>query len=223
MTPLKLSKDGSHHVTDEVINTCISGVGAVLSAVGSFFLLKKAFLTGDAVVVASFSIYAVALVSLFTVSALHHGYNGTEETNRFLRQLDYFAIYILIAASFTPLCLILLKGSAGWLLLAGIWLLAAIGVGIKAARPDLPKKYSIFYYAAMSLLGVFISGPLYELSPAAAFMLILSGVVLFIGLFIYFHEKPNPIPGKFGFHEIWHLHVLLGVGLQFGVILLFLL
>lgn len=222
MDAVKLSKDGSIHVTDEILNSAISGLGAIMAVIGSTFLLKKAILTGKSTPLFAFSIYAVALVGLFTSSALHHGVNGSKRLDHILRQIDYCAIYVLIAASMTPFCMLLLKGALGSGLLVAVWFLALGGILLKIFYPELPKKVSVAFYVAMSSPGVFMTKPLYLLNPMASVLLLASGLILLTGMAMYLSEKPNPFPGKFGFHEIWHLHVLIGVGLQFAVIFLFL-
>jgi hemolysin III len=107
-----LSKDGSRHVTDEVWNTRISAFGVVLALLGSFFLIGKN-LGNDARVV-SFSVYAFGVMSVFLSSTLHHGIDGSPKTNHRLRQLDYFAIFLMIAGTFTPFC-VALNSYLGWM------------------------------------------------------------------------------------------------------------
>ena len=115
----RLSKDGSVHITDEIYNTLISSLGAILSLVGGTFLVYRAQGAGHFWHVLGFSVYGMGLVNTFASSALHHGVNGSPKTNHLLRQLDYFAIFItmypvngiiigskrtIIFVKFSPLC-----------------------------------------------------------------------------------------------------------------------
>ncbi len=96
-----LSKDGSTHITDEFYNMLISAVGAVLSAMGVAFLIDRAWASGRPASVFGFSVYGFGLVNMFLWSALHHGVDGSPRTNHLLRELDYFAISVMIAGTFT--------------------------------------------------------------------------------------------------------------------------
>lgn len=222
--PLRtLSKDGSPLVTDEFYNTLLSSLGAILSAVGLFFLIFSAIKNHQTGPVIAFSVYGATLLFLFIASALHHGINGSEETEHFLRQLDYYAIFLTIAGTFTPFCLILLKNKLGWRILALMWLLALVGIGLKTFYHHLPKWIWISFYMGMGWLGLVIVKPFYQMMPQGLVLLILGGLFFTIGGIIYFLEKPNPFPGKFGFHEIWHLFVLAGTASHFCLMYFYLL
>ncbi len=210
-----LSKDGSIHVTDERYNTLISSLGAFLSVVGSAFLIYRAHGAGDLRQLVGFAIYGLALIAMFMASALHHGVNGSPRTNHYLRQFDYFAIFTMIAGTFTPFCLILLKAPLGEAILGLVWILALIGIGIKAFWPHVPRWVTLSLYLGMGWLGLVIARPIY-LTPGHGFSAFLLGGMFFtIGGAIYGLEKPNPFPGKFGFHEIWHCFVLAGAASHF--------
>lgn len=211
-----LSKDGSIHVTDEVCNTVISALGALLSIIGSVFLVVRAQLDGNFWQMIAFLVYGFGLVCTFVFSALHHGVNGSPQTNHLLRQFDYFAIYIMIAGTFTPFCLVLLRNPLGWTVLGIVWGLAIMGIILKAFVPHVPKWVSLFMYIGMGWLSVVIINPLYQaVHWEGIFVLFLGGFFFTVGGLIYGLEKPNPFPGKFGFHEIWHCLVLCGAASHF--------
>jgi hemolysin III len=214
-----LSKDGSVHVTDEFYNTLISGLGAVLAAIGSVFLIRRAWMEGPTKSVWALSIYGLALINMFLWSALHHGIDGSPRTNHHLRQFDYYAIFMMIAGSFTPFCVILLNNLLGWIVLGVIWTLAVVGIAFKAFYPHAPKWLLTAVFIGMGWLGVLIAKPIYMTIHWQGFApLFLGGVFFTVGGLIYGLEKPNPFPGRFGFHEIWHCFVFAGAASHFFVI-----
>lgn len=218
-TGVLLSKDGSVHITDEVYNTLISTLGAALSVAGVYFLVSLAWKTGPVEKIIAFSIYGLCLVTLFVSSALHHGIDGTPETNHRLRQLDYFAIFLMIAGTATPLFLILLKNSFGYFVLSLVWGVAAGGIFFKAVRPHAPRWFMTSLYLGMGWSGILIVKPVYQtLHWNGLVPFFLGGFFYTIGGLIYVIEKPNPFPGKFGFHEIWHCCVLAGAASHFYLI-----
>ena len=212
-----LSKDGSVQITDEICNTLISSLGAALSAIGSAVLVYRAWAAGDFRQLLGFSIYGLGLTAMFAASALHHGVNGSPRTNHLLRQFDYYAIFIMIAGSFTPFCLILLRDR--WFVLGLVWALAITGIIVKALFPHVSRWVMLSIYIGMGWLGLLIAGPIYRAIPWQGFLMFLLGGLFFtVGGVIYGIEKPNPIPGRFGFHEIWHSFVLAGAASHFYVI-----
>ncbi|MBI4412141.1 MAG: hemolysin III family protein [Deltaproteobacteria bacterium] len=218
-----LSKDGSHHVTDEIYNTLISSLGAVLSIVGVILLLSSSITTHKPWHIFSVAVYGVALINLFVASALHHGVSGSARTEHLLRQWDYYAIFIMIAGTFTPICLILLRNTLGWSTLGLIWFLAVLGIVLKTKFHHLPKWIWVGLYIGMGWLALPLVGPLYREIPGGFVLLMIGGLFFTIGALFYYLEKPNPFPGKFGFHEIWHLFVLAGGVSHFCVIYFYLL
>lgn len=217
-----LSKDGSVHITDEFYNTLISSVGAVLSVIGVILLMKQSWASGRPGSVLAFSIYGFGLVNMFLWSALHHGVDGSPRTNHWLRQMDYFAISVMIAGTFTPFCVILLRNSMGWTVLGVVWALAAATILIKAAYPEAPRWLLTSLYIGMGWLGLAIVSPIYRHNPTGLGVVVLGGLFFTVGGVIYGSEKPNPFPGRFGFHEIWHLLVLAGAASHFFVMYVYL-
>lgn len=217
-TRLLLSKDGSKLVTDEFYNTLISGLGALLAVVGTIFLIYRAHSAGKFWDVVSFSAYGFGLISVFMASTLHHGINGSPQTNHFLRQLDYYAIFLMIAGTVTPFCLILLRTPLGWSVMALVWSIAIIGIILKAVYPHIPKWVTLPLYIGMGWLGILIVQPVYAwIHWQGAVAFILGGMLFTVGGVIYGLEKPNPFPGRFGFHEIWHCFVLAGAASHFYI------
>jgi hemolysin III len=214
-----LSKDGSVHVTDEFYNTWISALGAVLTVFGTAYLLWRSSVADSRLHFLAFSIYGLGVLSVFVTSALHHGVNGSARTNHLLRQLDYCAVFLMIAGTFTPFCLLLVKGTLGTATLALIWSLALLGVASKLLYPGLPKPVTVTIAIGMGWLALLIVVPIYHaihLQGLAA--LVLGGLFFTVGGLIFVLEKPNPWPGRFGFHEIWHCCVVAGAATHYFVV-----
>ena len=207
----KLSKDGSIHVTDEKINTISHLAAAIFSILGAVLLIVQSSAKANPWAIVSFSIYGVSLVGVFFASALHHGVNSNEPIEAFLRQIDYIAIFPLIAGTFTPICLILYRTIIGWSIFGVIWALAGIGIAIKSVFPKVPKWVFGTMYISMGWIGVFLIIPVFEKAGIAGLIFLIGGAFFYSAGFTVFNvEKPNPMEGKFGFHEIWHILVIFG-------------
>ena len=220
--PIKRSKsnDDSVHVTDEVFNTSSHLAGTIIAVLGTVLLILKAA-TGDyddkPWRIVSFSIYGVTLILMFLCSTLHHGINAKRSTEELFRLFDYFAIFPLIAGTFTPICLVTLRSEPqwGWGTFGTIWGLAAVGIMIKAIFPKIPKWVTNTIYLSMGWIGIVLAIPFYltvreTVGILPIVLLTLGGVFYTVGSAIFYGEWPNPVKGKFGFHEIWHIFVILG-------------
>jgi len=205
------SKDGSKHVTDEIINTVTHTAGAAFSLLGMVFLIVQSSISGNIWQIVGFSVYGASLFLLFLASAFHHGIDGSEKLNAFFRLFDYLSIFILIAGTYTPLCIVLSRDSWGWSTFGVVWLLAAAGITIKAVFPSIPKWFTNTLYICMGWIGVVLIFHVFPIIGISGMLLLLIGGLFYsVGAVIFYIEKPNPVPGKFGFHEIWHLFVLCG-------------
>lgn len=210
------SKDGSIHVTDEVINTVTHLAGAIFSLLGTVLLIVFSATDGKVWHVVSFSIYGFSLITLFTASSLHHGLELKPKFNELFRLFDYLAIYLLIAGTYTPLCLVVQRNAWGWSLFGVVWALTALGITIKAVFPRLPRWVSHTFYICIGWVGAVLIVKSFGIIGMEGFLMILGGGILYTaGAVIYYLEKPNPVPGKFGFHEIWHLFVLAGAAMHY--------
>lgn len=206
----KISKDGSLNVTDEVYATLISAIGALFAIFGTLALVILSIKANNFWHTLSFVVYGLTFINLFMMSTLHHGIDSTPKTEHLLLQLDYYSIYIMIAGTFTPLCLVLLHNNLSITVLIVIWLLAITGITLKVKYPHMPKWISTSFYIVMGWMATIIIYPIYLQSPQSIQLIALGGILYTIGAVIFHFEKPNPIPGKFGFHEIWHLFVVAG-------------
>lgn len=210
MEELPLSRDGSKHVTNEVVNTVSHLAAACFALLGSVLLIAKAAAQEKPWSIVAFSVYGLSLVSLFTFSTLHHGLNGSPRTNRLFRTFDYTSIFALIGGTVTPISLILYRNIYGWSVLSVVWAIAALGITLRAVHHALPKHITNTLFIVLGWLPavlVLVGG---TSLPVGALALLGSGGLLYSGGFVLFViEKPNPKPGVFGFHEIWHVVVAL--------------
>eukprot|EP00977_Amphora_coffeiformis_P027165 scaffold34593_cov179-Amphora_coffeaeformis.AAC.3 len=149
----QFSRDGSIHATDEVFNAASHLAALILSILGSAILIVGASAQGEPWKIVSFSIYGASLMFLFGSSTLHHAIEGPWE--EFLRMLDYFAIYPLIAGTFTPLCLVFYhQDPVGWTFCGTIWGLALVGMILTASCiARVPKWFSMTLYITLGWLG----------------------------------------------------------------------
>lgn len=216
----KLSKDGSVHVTDEKFNSVSHLAGAIFALLGLVILIVRAAMVGGPWHVVTLSIYGSFLFLLFLFSTLHHAINGSERVEHVMRVFDYSAIFPLIAGTYTPLCLVVLRNALGWSIFGVIWAVAIAGIALKASIKSMPKWMTNTMYVSMGWLSLAMIIPLFKLLPQGGLiMLALGGVFYTVGSVIYYKEWPNPIPGRFGFHEIWHIFVLAGAACHYFMML----
>ena len=187
------------------------GVAALLSVVGLVLLAVTAAQDGTVWHVVSFSVFGVSLVLLYTSSSLYHLLHLSVAGEKRLRRLDHTMIYVLIAGTYTPLCLVPLRGPWGWSLLVAIWSLAAIGIALKWLWLDAPRWATVGPYLIMGWLCVVAIKPMMDSLPSGGLAWIGAGGLFYtVGAVGYALKRPDPWPGVFGFHEIWHLFVIGG-------------
>lgn len=215
MEPPPRSKDGSVHVTDERINTISHLAASCFALLGAALLISQAGVEGDPWKIVGVSIYGLSLVSLFVFSTLHHGLDASPRVNELFRTLDYDSVFFLIAGSMTPLVLVLFRTVYGWTVLGAIWAIAVLGIVLRSVHRKVPKYVTNTLYIALGWLTVALMGAGVSL-PITAFALMAAGGLVYSGGFVVFViEKPNIKPGVFGFHELWHLLVILAALLHY--------
>ncbi|KAI2502857.1 hemolysin-III related [Fragilaria crotonensis] len=220
------SRDGSPHATDEVFNGASHMAATMMSILGMALLVSESSALGAPWKIVSFSIYGSSLIFLFACSTLHHSISGSEQLELFLKMLDYLAIYPLIAGTFTPLCLVPFHDSTiGWSFCAVVWFLAIVGmIFTYRMHGSIPKWLSMTTYLTLGWLGALMSYWLWEaLGSGGMGLFVLGGIFYTVGGYVYTAEKPNPFPGSFGFHEIWHVAVMLGAGTHWFLMYLYVL
>lgn len=209
------SRDGSIHVTDERFNTVSHLFGACLALVGAALLIAQAGAKGEPWKVVGLSVYGVSLVALFVSSTLHHGLDRSPRVNEVLRTLDYDSVFFLIAGTVTPLVLVLFRNTYGWTVFGAVWAIAALGIVLRSVWRRLPKYITNTLYIALGWLTVLLVGADVSLPLGALLLMAAGGLVYSAGFVIFVVERPNPRPGVFGFHEIWHLLVVLAALLHY--------
>ena len=187
-------------------------VGAVLALVGAVWLLLLASASGDSWKQVSVAIYGVTLVLLYSTSTLYHSVQGPAK--RLMQKLDHLSIYLLIAGSYTPFCLVSLRGPWGWSLFATVWSLALIGMLQEIKPRSEARVLSLVIYAVMGWIVLVAVQPLLVALGGEGFAWLASGGVLYtIGIIFFAYDS------RFRhWHGIWHLFVMAGSLLHFVAI-----
>ena len=193
-------------------------IGMMLAVFAAMPLLAKAGMTGNSADVTAMMIFALSMVSLYGASTLYHSLNVTGRVLKIFKKLDHMMIFVLIAGSYTPVCMIVLGGESGYKLLAAVWGIALAGILIKAFWVTCPKWFSSVIYIAMGWVCVFVFGELLATLPWVAFLWLLTGGLFYtVGGVIYALKCPifNLKHKWFGSHEIFHVFVMLGSACHF--------
>jgi hemolysin III len=204
----------------EPVNGLTHLVGGLLASVGLGVLLATAARAGRADQLVAFGIFGFSLIALYTASALYHLLPLSPAGVARMRRVDHMSIFVLIAGTYTPFCLLALDG--GWRvgLLGLIWGLALCGILLKLLWMDAPRWLSVALYLGMGWVAVIAAPALFRAVPAGGMAWVLAGAVVYsAGALIYGLRRPNPIPGVFGFHELWHLFVVAGSACHFWAVL----
>ncbi|MGL6108385.1 PAQR family membrane homeostasis protein TrhA [Romboutsia sp.] len=186
--------------------------GAIVFFAGLLALIIKTTLTTPSVVnIGAVIIFGISLVLLYAASATYHLVVATDKVIEFLRKIDHSMIFILIAGSYAPYCLIGLGGFRGWTMFIIIGTIGICGVLFKMIWFKCPRWVSTCIYIGMGWMAVLVIGPLYQTIPLGGiFLLVLGGLFYTIGGIIY-GIKPKSLKFKnLGFHEIFHIFILLG-------------
>ncbi len=185
--------------------------GAALSVVGLVVLLRVAVGNHDPWQIVSFAVFGGSLILLYSASAIYHLLNVPARAGVVLRKLDHIMIFVLIAGTYTPVCLVALRGPAGYAMLAVIWSLAVAGVFFKVFYLNAPRWAYTGIYLLMGWICVFAIVPLARAVGVRRLLWLLAGGVFYsVGAVIYGLKKPNLVPGWLGFHEIFHIFIILG-------------
>jgi len=213
-----LSRDLSPHVTDERVNAATHLGAAVFALLGSVILVVESARRGSMWHVVGFSIYGTCLVGLFVASTLHHGLSARPRVAGILRTLDYLAIFLLIAGTFTPVCLTIARGTLGWSLLGVVWSIALVGMVLRGRFPGLPHWVTSTLYACLGWMGVLLAPFVHAATGVPGLALLAVGGILYtVGVVIFSLERPNLWPGRFGFHELWHVLVIAAAACHYAL------
>ncbi|HWR12529.1 MAG TPA: hemolysin III family protein [Rectinemataceae bacterium] len=190
----------------------LAGAALALPAVGCLLARGAGSFRGTL----SIAVYGLSLLTLFMASGIYHASEASPIVLVRLRKFDHAAIYTLIAGTYTPFCLIAFSGFWRWGLLAIIWALALAGVVFTIFIIGLPRGVTAGIYVGMGWLSVFAAREfLAKLAPPTLWWLVAGGILYSLGAVVYATKKGDFFPGKFGFHEIWHIFVLLAAAAHF--------
>ncbi|MCA1596842.1 MAG: hemolysin III family protein [Chloroflexi bacterium] len=190
----------------------MAGIFLGIAALVTLLILSK----GDPWKVTGFAIYGASVIILYLASTLYHSIPCSPAAVERLRRFDQCAIFIMIAGSYTPVCLIKMRGPWGWSMLAVAWGIAAGGIIVQTVWSRMPCWLNVVLYILMGWTALIGIGPMSRaIGPVGLFWLVLGGVIYSCGIVVFATERPRLWPGVFGFHDLWHLFVLAGSAAHF--------
>jgi hemolysin III len=165
------------------------------------------------------AVYAVTLVGMFGASALYHRGTWSPEMAARLLHLDHTAIFLLIAGTYTPIALLAIEGATRVAILTAVWLIAVAGIGFEWLPYPAPRGYVTTVYLALGWLGLVAFVPLYDATGWDGVVLVAGGGVCYtVGAIVHAARRPDPWPETFGYHEIFHVFVILAALLHYCAI-----
>ncbi|MGE5775031.1 MAG: PAQR family membrane homeostasis protein TrhA [Chloroflexota bacterium] len=202
----------------EPVNSLTHWGGAILAFIGLIALLVVGWSTPAKII--SLAIYGASLILLFSASATYHMVRVKDRALEVFRKIDHSAIYVLIAGTYTPLCVNVFTGFWKWGMLSIIWSLAVIGIVVKIFYIRAPRWLNAGIYIVMGWLSLATAGQMLAHLPAWVLTwLLIGGVTYTLGAVVYMTKIFNFKPGVFGFHEVWHIFVLLAAVFHFIAIM----
>lgn len=196
----------------EPINTLTHAAGALFSVLALIAMIIKTYLVkGSAITYTAVIIFGISMILLYTASSTYHGVKAKDKVIAFLRRIDHSMIFILITGSYAPFCLITLNGPIGYIFFTVIASIAICGVIFKMVWFNCPRWLSTALYIGLGWFAMFVVSPLSKnLEAGGLNLLILGGIFYTVGGIIY-GAKPKFLQFKsMGFHEIFHIFILLG-------------
>ncbi|MFV0348096.1 MAG: PAQR family membrane homeostasis protein TrhA [Halodesulfovibrio sp.] len=202
----------------EPVNGLTHCIGALLAVVGTVLLIVRVASPALPWHIVTFAVFGTGMVLLYTASTLYHWLPLSEKGIRLLRRIDHSMIFVYIAATYTPICLIPLRGPWGWSLFGCAWAIATVGILIKIFWMGAPRWFSTGLYLGMGWMAIAGIYPLVQSLETGALLWLAGGGALYsIGAIIYARKRPNPHPRHFGFHELFHVFVMGGSFCHFMV------
>jgi hemolysin III len=202
----------------EPVNSLTHWGGAILALIGLIALLIVGWSTPAKII--SLTVYGVSLIAMFSASATYHMVRVKDKALEVFRKIDHSAIFLLIAGTYTPFCINAFTGFWKWGMLSIVWSLALIGILVKIFYIGAPRWVNAGIYVLMGWLSVTAAGQMLTALPAWVFTwMIIGGVIYTLGAIVYATKIFNFVPGVFGFHEVWHIFVLLAAAAHFVAVL----
>ena len=207
--------DPAHSLSlrEEIANSVSHGLGLVLALIALPVLVVSAIRIGSTHFIVGVGVFGATMVLLYLASTLYHSITH-ESAKRFFRLFDHTAIFLLIAGTYTPFTLGVLRGAWGWTMLAIIWALAITGIVIKAIHGTRHSWISIVLYVVMGWLAIVAIKPILQLVPVPGILLILAGGIAYTGGLAFFAARSLRYS-----HFIWHLFVIAGTTCHFFAVL----
>jgi len=208
---------GCYSTGEEIANSVTHGVAALLSIAGLVVMLSMMPVTAGAATITAAAVFGASMIFLYTASTLYHAIPNLR-VKRILQVLDHSAIYVMIAGSYTPFCLVTLKGTTGTMLCIAVWSIALAGIILQPVLMKRAEWLNCLLYLLLGWCVVLVLEPLMAALPSAGIWLLAAGGVVYsLGVIFYLWER---IPYN---HAIWHLFVLGGTALQFFSVLFYVL
>lgn len=194
-------------------------IGAILALAGLILLIWETTHPIRVWHLISFTIYGTGMVSLYSISTLFHWLPIPDEDTSTFRKLDHIMIFVFMATTYTPFCLIPFRGAFGWSMLAAICAITVLGALFKIFWIHTPRWTCVTVYLCAGWFALAGVGPIVRTLQMEAILWLMTGGVLYtLGALIYASKRPNPWPKIFGFHEIFHVVVMLGSSAHFWVV-----
>ena len=208
---------GCYSTGEEIANSVTHGVAALLSIAGLVVMLSMMPVTAGAATITAAAVFGASMIFLYTASTLYHAIPNIR-VKRILQVLDHSAIYVMIAGSYTPFCLVTLKGTTGTMLCIAVWSIALAGIILQPVLMKRAEWLNCLLYLLLGWCVVLVFEPLMAALPSAGIWLLAAGGVVYsLGVIFYLWER---IPYN---HAIWHLFLLGGTVLQFFSVLFYVL
>ena len=211
---IELKKKNRYTLGEEIFNSVSHGVGALLSVAGTVVLIVLAALYNDAWAVVSCALFGSSLIVLYTMSTLYHAITN-DKAKAFFRIMDHNTIFFLIAGTYTPITLVPLRGSLGWVLFGIVWGAAILGIVLNSIDLEKFRKPSVICYIMMGWVIIIAVKPMLEnVNALSLWFLLIGGIFYTVG--VVFYVKKNI---KY-FHSIWHLFTVAGSVFHFFSVML---
>lgn len=198
---------------EEAFSFWTHAAGAAAGLVGLYLLVLRA---DGPLALLGYAIYGVTLIAMFVTSTLHH---VAHEEEGLFRRLDMTAIYLFIAGTYTPFCLLAFPPVWGLSALALVWGLALTGIALRWLRPVTPRKVTAGLYLGLGWISVVAIAPLQKVVGWEGIALMAGGGLVYtVGAIVYARKRPDPWPRYVGYHGLWHVFVLVAAGLHFALV-----
>ena len=205
----------ANHKLKEPFSAISHYVGAGAALLGLAYLIYQVW--HHTVAMVAFTIYGLCLTLLYVASGIYH---SVDTRSKWLQRMDHMAIYLMIAGTYTPVCLLAVRGVGGYAMLAAEWTMAAIGIVANIFFGGGPKRLRLTLYLLMGWMVIGFIPSLLKVLPVSAIAWMIAGGLVFTGgTVIYATGRPKLWPGKFGSHDLWHLFVLGGSACHYLMIL----